>query len=82
MFSRILRTFGFYFLDEDIKRVQLKVKDVIMNTAKEEAANEEVAINKTMKNKSTEMIFLRDNRNNRKDSVHSINLDTSIFLFR
>jgi hypothetical protein len=32
----------------------------MMNTAKEETANEEVAINKTATNNNTEIIFLRD----------------------
>jgi hypothetical protein len=74
--------FWFYFLEEERKIVQLKVKDVIMNTAKEETAKEEVAINKTVKNKNTEIIFLRDNRNNLNDSVNSINLEYPKFLFR
>ena len=74
--------FGVYFLDEDRKRVQLKVKVVIMKTAAEETANEEVAINKTAKNKSTETIFLRDNKNNLKDSTSSINLEKPKFTDR
>jgi hypothetical protein len=82
MFSGILRTFGFYFLEEDRKRVQLKVKDVIINTAREETAAEDKAINKTAKNKSTEIIFLRDNRNSFKDSINFINRITLKFLFR
>jgi hypothetical protein len=58
--SCVLRIFRFYLLEEERKTVQLKVKDVMMNTAKEEIANEEVAINKTATNSNTEIIFLRD----------------------
>lgn len=61
--------FGFYFLDEERKRVQLKVKEVIMNTAREETANDEVAINKTDKKRNTETILLRANKNNLRDST-------------
>ena len=61
--------FGFYFLDEERKRVQLKVKEVIMNTAREETANDEVAINKTAKKRNTETILLRANKNNLRDSI-------------
>jgi hypothetical protein len=58
------------------------VKDVIINTAREETAAEDKAINKTAKNKSTEIIFLRDNRNSFKDSINFINRITLKFLFR
>jgi hypothetical protein len=45
----------------------------MMNTAKEEIANEEVAINKTATNSNTEIIFLRDKSSSLNDSTDSIN---------
>jgi hypothetical protein len=71
--SCVLRIFRFYLLEEERKTVQLKVKDVMMNTAKEEIANEEVAINKTATNSNTEIIFLRDKSSSLNDSTDSIN---------
>lgn len=71
--SIILPRFDFYLLEEDRKRVQLKEKVVIINTAHDEMANEEVAIYKIAKNNNTETIFLRDNKNNLIASTRSIN---------
>jgi hypothetical protein len=67
--------FGFYFLDEERKRVQLKVKEVIMNIAREETANDEVAINKTAKKRNTETIRLLANKNSLRESIKAITLE-------
>ena len=40
-----------------------------MNTAREETAYEEVAINKMAKKRNIETIFLRANKNNLRDST-------------
>ena len=40
-----------------------------MNTAREETANDEVAINKTDKKRNTETILFRANKNNLRDST-------------
>jgi hypothetical protein len=67
--------FGFYFLDEERKRVQLKVKEVIMNIAREETAYDEVAINKTAKKRNTETIRLRANKKSLRESIKAITLE-------
>ena len=53
-----------------------------MNTAAEETAQEEVAINKMAKKRNTETIFLRANRNDLIDCIQTRTLEKPRFLFK